>query len=153
MPSLRRVSRLPARPAAFILAAALGLAFPVAAQAQQKGIAFSYAPEQGSGMCRGEDAAQTIACAQRNCVENGGDAGECAPVAWCYPSGWSVAVGLMHREGIHWSEYSCGWPSREAALAGGKVLCDLAYRQNIEACVVAVLWDEEGNEILVDEAD
>jgi hypothetical protein len=33
------------------------------------------------------------------------------------------------------------------------VLCDLAYRQNIEECVVAVLWDEEGNEILVDEAD
>jgi hypothetical protein len=92
MPSLRRVSRLPARPAAFILAAA---------QAQQTGIAFSYAPEQGSGMCRGEDTAQTIACAQRKCVENGGDAGECAPVAWCYPSGWSVAVGLMHGEGIH----------------------------------------------------
>lgn len=135
------------------LAAALFLAHPIAAQAQQSGIAFSYAPEQGSGMCTGEDAAATIECAQQKCIDDGGNSEECAPVAWCYPAGWSVGVGVMHREGIHWTEYSCGWPSREAALSAGKVLCDLSYREYIQNCVVAVLWDNEGNEIFLEDEE
>lgn len=135
--------------------AALCLALsPAVAVAQDgpPGIAFAYAPEQGSGMCMGGDPAATIDCARQKCVEESGALpDDCAPVSWCYPAGWSVVVGVMHREGIHWSEYSCGWPSREAAVAAGNVLCDTSYREYIEECVVAAVWDEEGNQTFLDE--
>lgn len=136
----------------FLAAAVLAASPPAAlAQSGQTGVAFAYAPEQGSGMCTGGSPAATLDCARQKCVADSGAAPQdCARVAWCYPAGWSVAVGIMHREGIHWSEYSCGWPSKEAALAAGKVLCDISYRQFIEQCVVGQLWDEDGREVAVE---
>jgi hypothetical protein len=120
---------------------------PAAAQ----GIAFSYAPEQGSGMCVGYNPATALDCARAACVESSGAAPQdCARVAWCYPAGWSVAVGIMHREGIHWSEFSCGWPTREAALAAGAVRCDAQYRDYIQDCVIGGLWDEAGNPVALE---
>lgn len=131
--------------------AALGL-FLSTATAGAQGIAFSYAPEQGSGMCMGNNPAAALDCARQKCVDESGAAPQdCARVAWCYPAGWSVAVGIMHREGIHWSEFSCGWPSREAAMAAGQVRCDKAYREFIEECVVAQLWNEEGELISLED--
>jgi hypothetical protein len=53
----------------------------------------------------------------------------------------------MHREGIHWSEFSCGWPSREAAIAAGELLCNLRLFAYIQDCIVGNLWDERGIEI------
>jgi len=137
----------------FLAALCLALS-PAAANAQEgrAGIAFSYAPEQGSGMCMGSDAAATIECARQKCVEESGAFPEdCAPVSWCFPAGWSVVVGVMHREGIHWSEYSCGWPSRDAAVAAGNVLCDLSHREYIQDCIVAAVWDEDGNETYLED--
>lgn len=135
------------RHAACIAFAAVCLSMP-STPAPAQGIAFSYAPEQGSGMCTGYNPAAALDCARQKCVEQSGAAAQdCARVAWCYPAGWSVAVGIMHREGIHWSEFSCGWPSREAALAAGAVLCDTAHREYIQECVVGQLWDESGEPV------
>jgi hypothetical protein len=128
----------------------LSLAFHASA-AHANGIAFSYAPEQGSGMCMGEDAAQTISCAQQKCAEIAGSIEDCVPMTWCSNAGWSFGAGLMHKEGIHWSEFSCGWPSREAALAATKVFCDLSFREQITACSAGILYDPDGNEIALDE--
>lgn len=147
---------MPAKARVFtsVAAAALALSLPdAAAQDGPAGIAFVYAPEQGSGVCTGEDPSAAIDCARQSCIDGGAHPDDCAPVAWCFPAGWSVAVGVLHREGLHWSEFSCGWPSREAALAAGNVLCDLSYRGDfIEDCVVGTLWDENGNEVLPEDA-
>lgn len=143
-------AKLPSRLfAAFLLASA---ALPATAQTGPVGIAFSYAPEQGSGMCVGGNPSATLDCARRACVESSGALAEdCLRVAWCFPAGWSVAVGLMHEEGLHWTEFSCGWPSQEAALVAGEVLCDRELRQGIQDCVVARLWDDDGNEVEIDD--
>lgn len=120
-----------------------------------EGIAFAYAPEQGSGYCLGEEMASTVDCARQKCTESGAALEDCLPMAWCINAGWSTSVGVMHKEGLHWSEFSCGWPSRDAAIAAANVLCDLAHRGDfIQQCFVGVLWDPEGNEIyLEDEAE
>jgi hypothetical protein len=125
-------------------------AAPLAARAQDgpSGIAFSYAPEQGSGMCMGGNPTTALDCARQKCVEEAGALPQdCARVAWCFPAGWSVVVGVMHNEGIHWSEFSCGWPSRDAALAAGNVLCDMNFRENIQECMVGGLWDDNGEPV------
>ncbi len=123
------------------------------AQDGPTGIAFAYAPEQGSGLCTGDDPAMALTCARDKCVaESGALPEDCTQVTWCFPAGWSFAVGVMHKEGIHWSEFSCGWPSREAALAAADVRCDLAYREYIQECAVGGLWDENGHEVSLEEA-
>ena len=129
--------------------AAAGLLLSTAAAGAQQGIAFAYAPEQGSGMCIGGNPAATLDCARRKCAEDRGELPQdCARVAWCYPAGWSVAVGVMQKvEGLHWSEYSCGWPSREAAMAAGAVLCDMQYRDYMQECFIGGLWDENGEPV------
>lgn len=131
------------------LAVLFSMAFVPGASAQSgpTGIAFAYAAEQGSGMCTGGNPTAALDCARQKCTESGALASDCARVAWCFPAGWSFAVGLLHKEGIHWSEFSCGWPSREAALAAAEVRCDLAHREYIQDCVVGGLWDEDGTEI------
>jgi len=136
-------------PFRLFLAASLALAaLPALAQNAQTGIAFAYAPEQGSGMCTGGNPTATLDCARQKCVaESGALPQDCARVAWCFPAGWSVVVGIQHNEGIHWSEFSCGWPSREAALAAGNVLCDLKLRENIQQCVIGGLWNDDGEPI------
>ena len=67
-----------------------------------------------------------------------------ARVAWCFPMGWSVEVGIMHREGIHWSEYSCGSDSKEAAEAAAKIRCNAALRDYIQDCSIGRFWDKDG---------
>lgn len=134
----------------------LFLAFCIAAAspAGAQGIAFAYAVEQGSGMCVGDNPATALDCARAACVESSGAAPQdCARVAWCYPAGWSIAVGIMHREGIHWSEFSCGWPTREAALAAGAVRCDEQFRDYMQDCVVGGLWDDTGNPISLEDGE
>ena len=133
-----------------LLAAALAALLPTASFANDgpSGIAFAYAPEQGSGMCTGGNPTTALDCARQKCVaDTGALPQDCARVAWCFPAGWSVVVGVQHREGIHWSEFSCGWPSREAALAAGEVLCDLNFRDYIQQCAVGGLWDENGEPV------
>jgi hypothetical protein len=134
------------------LALLISMAFVASSLAQDGpvGIAFAYAPEQGSGMCTGGNPTAALDCAREKCTETGALASDCARVAWCFPSGWSFVVGVMHKEGIHWSEFGCGWPSREAAIAAANVRCDLMDRDYIQDCVVGGLWDEDGNEIVLE---
>jgi len=136
---------------AAVLSASCLMLSGAALPSQANGIAFAYAPEQGGGVCVGEDAASTIDCARQKCAENTGSIEDCAPMAWCEGPGWSAGVGVMHKEGIHWSEFTCGWPSRDAAIAAAKVLCDLSFREYIQSCSAGVIYDPEGNEIILDD--
>lgn len=126
------------------------LVSPAAAQNAQTGIAFAYAPEQGSGVCTGGNPERAMACARQKCTESGALAEDCARVAWCYPAGWSVAVGVLHKEGLHWTEYSCGWPSQEAAVAAGKLRCSTQDATYIQDCSAVVVFDPQGTEIMVE---
>lgn len=121
---------------------------------QRKGIGFAYAVEQGSGVCMG-NSPEALDCARQVCAEQSGAyPSECMRVAWCYPSGWSVAVAFFSEaSGAHWSEFSCGWPSKESAVAGGKILCSahMQYKErDISECLVTVLWDPQGQEIVLE---
>ena len=136
---------------AAVLSASCLMLGGAALPSQATGIAFAYAPEQGGGVCVGEGAASTIDCARQKCAENTGSIEDCAPMAWCEGPGWSAGVGVMHKEGIHWSEFSCGWPSREAALAAAVVRCDLAHRENIQDCAIGGLWNERGEEVALED--
>lgn len=127
------------------------LAAPVAAQDERQGIAFAYAPEQGMGVCVGGSPEKTLACARTRCVESGAATEDCARVAWCFPSGWSAAIGVLHREGIHWSEFTCGWPSKDAAVAAGKLRCEHQNKEFITQCSVSVVYDEAGKEEWIDQ--
>jgi hypothetical protein len=141
-------------PAALTVAALCALILvavsPPSIAQEQTGIAFAYAPEQGMGVCTGGSPEKALGCARSKCMESGALAEDCARVAWCYPGGWSVGVGIMHREGIHWTEFTCGWPTREAAVAAGKVRCEHQNKEFITDCVAAVVYDEQGNELPVE---
>jgi hypothetical protein len=134
------------------LAALFSIAFVSGAYAQSgpTGIAFAYAAEQGSGVCTGGNPTAALDCAREKCTETGALASDCARVAWCFPSGWSFVVGVMHKEGIHWSEFGCGWQSREAAIAAAEIRCEMMDKAFIQDCVVGGLWDEDGNEITLE---
>ena len=123
---------------------------PALAQDNRGGIAFAYAAEQGSGVCTGGSPEKALNCARTKCMESGARAEDCARVAWCFPAGWSVGVGIMHKEGIHWSEFSCGWPSKEAAIAAGKVRCQHQDKKTIQDCSAGVVYDPNGKEIMVE---
>ncbi len=126
---------------------AAALAFSAPALADQTGIAFAYAPEQGMGVCTGGNPDKAFACAKAKCAESGAAPSDCARVAWCFPSGWSAGIGIMHKEGIHWSEFSCGWPTKDAALAAGRLRCDAQDKAFIAECSVGVVYDPDGKEI------
>lgn len=130
----------------FVLFAS-ALLFAAPAFADQTGIAFAYAPEQGMGVCAGGNPDKAFACAKKKCAESGAAEADCARVAWCFPSGWSAGIGVMHKEGIHWSEFSCGWPTKEAAIAAGKLRCETQDKAFISDCSVGVLYDPQGKEI------
>ena len=115
-----------------------------------RGIAFSYAPEQGAGVCTGPSPEDAFSCATAKCTESGALTEDCAPVAWCFPAGWSAGIGVMHREGIHWSEFTCGWQTRDAALAAGRLRCEQMDAKMIQGCSVGVLYDPDGAEMAVE---
>ncbi len=128
----------------------IAVAPPALAADNRGGIAFAYAPEQGMGVCTGGSPEKAFACARAKCTESGALPQDCARVAWCFPAGWSVAIGVMHKEGIHWSEFSCGWPSKEAAIAAGKLRCDHQDKSQIQDCSAGVVYDPNGKEIAVE---
>lgn len=130
-----------------VLSATVLFALPALAQDNRDGIAFAYAAEQGAGVCTGGSPEKALNCARSKCAANGAAAEDCARVAWCFPAGWSVGVGIMHKEGIHWSEFSCGWPTKEAAIAAGKLKCDHQDKATIQDCVAGVIYDPAGREI------
>ncbi len=130
----------------FVLLAA-ALLFTAPALADQTGIAFVYAAEQGAGVCTGGSPDKAFACAKKKCAESGALEADCARLAWCFPSGWSAGIGVMHKEGIHWSEFICGWPTKEAAIAAAKLRCASMDKSFITECSAGVFYDPEGKEI------
>src|SRR5690606_25256472 len=74
----------------------------------RKGIAVSQAPEAGTGICFGENAEASIACARAACVaESGLEPQDCLTQLWCYPHGWAADILMQHQEGNHWHSYIC----------------------------------------------
>ena len=134
--------------ACFVSITALAFALPSAtAQDGPKGVAFAYAAEQGMGVCVGGSPEKALNCARAKCTSSGAAAEDCARVAWCFPAGWSAGIGILHKEGIHWTEFTCGWPTKEAAIAAGKVRCEHQDKAFIQDCSVGVTYNPEGNEI------
>lgn len=129
-------------------AALLALALPASAQV---GVAIVQAPEQSWGIAIGETAADAFKVAIDMCVEGGALAQDCVPTNWCMPSGWTVTVGVMHLEGLHWSESVCGLPERPIAEAVGAALCDLEARPWVSDCVLAQIYDPLGTPTMTDE--
>jgi len=132
---------MPARILATLL---LALAMTVSAAAERLGIAFVQAPEQGQGVCTGNEPDEAFACAVKQCVKSGATAQDCLRTKWCFPSGWSADVFLLHNEGVHWHEVTCGWPSQNAALEAAKITCDRKERDFIVDCTVVQIYDPEG---------
>lgn len=127
----------------------IGLALaPTHAMAQEgggrSGIAFVQAPELATATCTGQDPASSFACAEQKCIDAGGTAEDCVEMAYCFPALYSVSVSILHKEGIHWQEFHCGWDSREAALDAAKIACDTAKRPFIAECVASAIYDENG---------
>ncbi|MDD9908752.1 MAG: hypothetical protein OXR62_03585 [Ahrensia sp.] len=117
-------------------------------RAEPVGIAFVEAPEQGGGVCVGKSPDDAFECAKRQCTASGTEEKDCLPIQWCYPSGWSTDTFLLHNEGVHWHEVSCGWPNREAAMAAAAIRCDRTHRDFIVDCTIVEIYDPQGRKTL-----
>jgi hypothetical protein len=124
----------------FCFAVAAAMAAP--ATAQQVGIAFAIAPEQSVGHCVGGNATATLDCARARCAEGGARPQDCLRVTWCYPAGWSATIAVQHREGLHWTEFTCGWETRAAVEEAVALEC--RDREMIEACELGEIRDPVG---------
>lgn len=138
------IARLTAGALALLSLAAISAA---AQENTRKAIAFSYAPEMSLGHCVAADAQSAIACAKKACIANGGTKEDCFDVAACFPANWTVAVFMQHNDGPHWTEFHCGWQSRELALKAAQVACDKTARPELMECAATLLYDEDGKEI------
>ena len=125
----------------FAVAAALAAARPAAAQ--QAGIAFAIAPEQSVAHCVGGNATATLDCARARCAAGGARPQDCLRVSWCYPAGWSASIAVQHREGLHWTEFTCGWDSRAAVEEAVALKC--RDREAIDLCEVGEIRDPAGS--------
>ncbi len=122
------------------LTAVLTLIFPATAQSDVRGIAFVQAAEQSSGICVDTNAEAAIACARAECVAGGAAQEHCELMSWCYPAGWSVDIFAQHQAGPHWHDFSCGWPTRSAAMKAAAILCDEAERPYLIECAPRRWW-------------
>lgn len=117
---------------------------PLAAQDGPAGIAFVQAPEMSSGMALAPTQAEAFAAATAECVAGGAEAEDCIPTNWCQPAGWSIDLFVMHTEGLHWHEVTCGLPTPELARAIAETLCDTENRPWIAECELVQLYDRDG---------
>lgn len=63
-----------------------------------------------------------------------------------------MAVSMRYQE-THWAEFTYGLPSRKAALAAGRTVCETRDRDYLVDCPVGVLRDEAGKQIDLEEAE
>lgn len=123
-------------------------ALPLPAFAQS-GVAIVQAPESSWGMAMADTPEEGLKAATEMCVAGGALAQDCIPTTWCLPAGWTVTIGVMHPEGLHWSESVCGLPSRHAAEAVAGILCDPASREYpMLECALAQIYDPDGNAVI-----
>ena len=110
------------------------------------GIAVAQAPEAGLGVCLGMDAAETMQCAQQECMEQSGlGEADCAVNLWCYPHGWTAQVAVLHTEGIHWSKVLCDEMNREDLDKAVALYCDKEFYAE---CVAMRIWSADGELVL-----
>jgi hypothetical protein len=133
-----------------VAAAVIGLlASPVIAQDDMpvfSGMAVSQAPEAGLGVCLGSDAAETMQCAQAECMEQSGLTElDCAVNLWCFPHAWAAQVAVLHTEGIHWSKFICDEMSREDLDKAVTLYCDKEF---FAECTPMRIWDPDGTAVL-----
>ena len=132
------------------LSFALVMSFLISnAEAARKGIAFSQAPEQSTGVCTGSNSVNTLNCARAKCAAGGARASDCLRQTWCYPGGWSADIFMQVSEGPHFHEFICGMRTRAAAEAVVKIKCDKAIAPNLIECAAVRFFDESGTEFPV----
>lgn len=130
----------------FGLALCAGVWIGAAAQAQElpPGIAFVQAPEQSSGMGVSPDITTAITTAMHQCVGGGAAPEDCIITNWCQPAGWSIDLFVMHVEGIHWHEVTCGLTERSIAEAVAAQICADGARDYVSDCSLVQLYDPNG---------
>jgi hypothetical protein len=133
-----------------VTAAVCGLlSAPVFAQDEMPtfaGMAVAQAPEAGLGVCFGVDAAETMGCAQYECMEQSGlGEADCAVNLWCYPHWWAAQIAVLHTEGIHWSKFICDANTREHLEAEVALYCD---DEMFAECGAVRIWDPDGTAVL-----
>ena len=117
---------------------------PVAHAAGPPGIACVQAPEAATGVCTGSSPDEAFACARRDCARAGVKPAQCLRVAWCFPAGRSSEVFVQDHNGLHWQEFSCGWPGRSQAEAAAALRCDRTQRPQVAACEVVRVFGPDG---------
>ncbi|WP_035872830.1 hypothetical protein [Cucumibacter marinus] len=132
----------------FAAIALLALVSALPAQAQQIGVGVAQAPEAGMGVCFGEGADATLACARQACMEESGlGPSDCLRTNWCYPAGWTADIFMQHQEGLHWHEVACGWNDRAQLEKAVAVKCESEW---LIECSIVRMWDNQGEEITFD---
>lgn len=120
----------------------LGLAIATPSVGLATGFGVSQAPEAGTGVCFGDNADSTMACARKKCMAQSGlSAADCPRILWCFPAGWTADIFMQHREGIHWHEYLCGWDSRETLQSAVDLKCKKEF---LIECSAVQIWSPEG---------
>ncbi|WP_417586871.1 hypothetical protein [Pararhodobacter oceanensis] len=117
---------------------------PLAAQDGLSGIAFVQAPEMSSGMALAQTPADAFAAATAECTEGGAETEDCIPTNWCQPAGFSIDLFVMHTEGLHWHEVTCGLPTEEIARATAAAICTQGARPWIADCQLVQIYDRDG---------
>lgn len=113
-----------------------------------QGIAIAQAPEAGVGICFGEDAADTISCAQTKCMDESGlGLEDCAVDLWCFPHRWVADIFMQHQEGIHWHNFVCDAMDRPELEALVATKCDSDW---LIECSIVQMWDDDGNAVALE---
>jgi hypothetical protein len=128
--------------ALFVPLAALAFASPAFAEDHvTQGIGFAQRGE-GTWLCRHEDPAEALGCAREHCKEEA-PSEDCAPVAWCYPAGWSGEM-TVQLPGAEKTAVLCGMASLEVLKAMLAALC--ASNKDAAGCDMTLSVDPDGNE-------
>lgn len=110
-----------------------------------QGIGFAQA-EEGTFLCRHENVADALSCAQEQCAEQAVGQ-ECAPTAWCFPAKWSGTM-VVWLEDFHTTQVLCGAPSEASLTEAMRALCVGA--ETAAKCDLVTVIDPEGNERAVE---
>jgi hypothetical protein len=121
------------------------LALPAQAQDGPQGIGFAQA-EEGTWLCRHEDAAEALSCAREHCLEQA-PGQECLATAWCFPANWSALMTVWIGD-FHATHALCGAPNEVALTRALAALC--ANDGEATRCEVTLIVDPDGNERAVE---
>ncbi len=115
---------------------------PAAAQDRvPQGIGFAQA-EEGTWLCRHEEASEALACAREHCLEEA-PGQDCVQTAWCFPAGWSGTMTVWLAD-FHKTRVLCGMADEDTLRLMLAALC----LTELEAthCDLTLTVDPDGNE-------